>query len=195
VFIISASILAGVFVAMNNATAESAAGREVQRQTAALMQSNQEESSAKEIDWAVFLPPGKGQIQVGSYCTMCHDLKSIISIRRTDAAGWKAIVEDMVYSKGTPAPEEDIPVMADYLAEHFGPATPKLVLPVSINTAPKKLLALLPGLEEEELLKIVAARENGAVKDLGALEAIIGKAKAGGIKNLVSFSGQARKSE
>ena len=161
---------------------------------AVLLQSNQEESSAKEVDWSVFLPSGKGQIQVGSYCTMCHDLKPIVSVRRTDAAGWKAIVEDMVYSKGTPAPEEDIPVIADYLAEHFGPATPPLILPVRINTAPKELLALLPGIGEEEVRKIVAARETGAVKDIGALEAIIGKGKAGGIKNLISFSGEAKKS-
>jgi cytochrome c5 len=192
--VVTAAMLVGTFVAMNSGAAQSAASREAERQTAVLLQSNQEESSAKEVDWAVFLPPGKGQIQVGSYCTMCHDLKTIVSVRRTDAAGWKAIVEDMVYSKGTPAPEEDIPVIADYLAEHFGPATPLLVLPVNINTAPKELLALLPGIGNEEVQKIVAARENGAVKDLSALEAIIGKAKAGGIKNLITFSGGAKSS-
>jgi cytochrome c5 len=191
--VVIAVLLVGTFVAMVNGAAQSTASRETERQMAFVVQSNQEESSAKEIDWAVFLPSGKGQIQVGSYCTICHDLKTIVSVRRTDAAGWKAIVEDMVYSKGTPAPEEDIPVIAGYLAEHFGPATPNLVLPVSINTAPKELLALLPGLGDEELQKIVAARENGAVKDLSALDAIIGKVKASGIKNLISFSDHARK--
>lgn len=192
--VVTAAMLVGTFVTTINGAAQPAASREAERQMAFLLQSNQEEASAKEVDWAVFLPSGKGQIQVGSYCTMCHDLKTIVSVRRTDAAGWKAIVEDMVYSKGTPAPEEDIPVIADYLAEHFGLATPKLVLPVSINTAPKELLALLPGLGDEEVQKIVAARKNGAVKDIGALEAIIGKGKASGIKNLISFSGEARKS-
>jgi cytochrome c5 len=192
--VVTAALLMGTFVAMNSGAAQSAASREAERQTAVLLQPNQAESSSKEVDWAIFLPSGNGQIQVGSYCTMCHDLKTIVSVRRTDAAGWKAIVEDMVYSKGTPAPEEDISVIADYLAEHFGPATPPLVLPVNINTAPKELLALLPGIGNEEVEKIVAARENGAVKDLSALEAIIGKAKAGGIKNLISFSGGAKSS-
>jgi cytochrome c5 len=193
--VVTAVMFLGAFVAMVNGAAQSAASCEAERQMAFLQRANQEETSAKEVDWAVFLPSGKGQIQVGSYCTICHDLKTTVSVRRTDAAGWKAIVEDMVYSKGTPAPEEDIPVIADYLAAHFGPATPKLELPVNINTAPKELLALLPGLGDEQVQKIVAARENGAVKDLGALEAVIGKGKASGIKNLISFSNQARKSQ
>lgn len=160
----------------------------------AFLQQNKPGNSAKEVDWSAFLPPGQGQMQVGSYCTTCHDLKTVVSDRRADAEGWKQIVEDMVLSKGAPAPEEDIPVMANYLAKHFGPATPKLTLPVAINTAPKEILALLPGLTDEEVQKLLDARKNASIKDSSGLETIIGKERTQKIKDVISFEGESKKS-
>ena len=160
----------------------------------ALLQQAKQGDSPKQVDWSVFLPSGKGQMQVGSYCSTCHDLKTVVSDRRADAEGWKSIVEDMVLSKGAPAPEEDIPVMAAYLAQYFGPSTPKLAPPVGINTAPKELLALLPGLAAEDVQKILDARKNGPIKDASSLEAIVGKDKAKGIKDVISFDEESKKS-
>lgn len=150
-------------------------------------QSKSGDAPAKEPDWSVFRPSGTGQIQVGSYCTSCHDAKVIEYERRADAAGWQAIVSDMVFSKGAPAPEDDVPVMAAYLAKYFGPSTPKLELPVSINKAPKELLTLLPSLSEDDVQKLLSARRSAPVKDLSALEAVIGKEKAKGVKDYILF--------
>ena len=116
----------------------------------------------------------------------------MVSDRRTDAEGWKGIVEDMVFSKGAPAPEDDIPVMAGYLAQYFSASTPKLELPVAINGAPKEILQLLPGFTEIEVKKLLEARKSSPIRDLGALEAVIGKEKAGGVKKVISFGGSAK---
>lgn len=144
-------------------------------------------SAKKETDWSVFLPAGKGQMQVSSYCTSCHNLKLVVADRRTDEDGWNAIVEDMV-SRGAAVPEEDIPVMAGYLAQYFANSTPKLELPIAINSQPKEILRLLPDLTDTEVNKLLDARKDSPLTNFSSLEAVIGKEKANGIRDYISFS-------
>jgi hypothetical protein len=148
----------------------------------------QGEPAGQNVDWAAFLPAGEGQFQTGAYCVICHNLKNIVSDRRTDQSGWKDTVERMVYSNAAPVPEEEIEVISKYLAQYFGPDVPKLQLPVPVNSAPKEILLLLPGLKEEDVGKILTRRKTETISDLSKLEAVVGKGKADRIKTVISFS-------
>ena len=150
-------------------------------------------SSQQEVVWASFLPAGNGQLQTGVYCTMCHDLKIVVGDRRTDRDGWTRIVETMAYTHEAPIPDEDIPVISEYLAQHFNSSTPVLELPVNINTAPKEILTLLSAFTAEDVQKLLEARKRRKITDWSMLEAIVGKDKAENIKGFVSFREEAGK--
>lgn len=143
--------------------------------------------SEKNVDWAALLPEGEGRLQASVYCTACHGLQPIVADRRLDESGWKDIAEKMVYSYSAPITPEDVDTISHYLAQHFGPNVPKLELPVKVNSAPKELLQLLPGITPENADKLLEARKGEKISDLGKLEAILGKEKADKMKSLVSF--------
>jgi len=149
--------------------------------------------SEQQVNWGLFLPPGEGQLQTGVYCAGCHNLKNVVCDRRADQSGWQETVERMVFSHEAPLPEEDIEVVSKYLAQHFGPSTPKLELPVRVNNASKEVLALLPGLSEKDAQQILESREKIKIKDVLALEAVLGKDKAAKIKEFLNFSEETEK--
>ena len=143
--------------------------------------------SEKNVDWTALLPEGEGRLQTSVYCTGCHGVKPIVADRRVDESGWKDITEKMVYSYNAPIIEEDVGTISHYLAQYFGPNVPKLELPVNVNSAPKELLQLLPGITPEIAEKLLEARKREKISDLGKLEAILGKEKADKLKSLVSL--------
>ena len=143
--------------------------------------------SAQKVDWVAFLPAGQGQFQVAAYCPLCHTLQPVVSDRRDDEAGWMQTVERMVEDNHAPIEDDDIPIIGKYLAHYFSPSTPRLELPIHINTAPKEILVMLGSLSEAEVQKILDARAMGKVKDFTALESIVGNGKLAKYKSFISF--------
>jgi hypothetical protein len=156
-------------------------------------QREQPAAAGQKVDWTAFLPAGEGQFQTAAYCTLCHSVEPMVSNRRADEAGWKQTVETMAYGNNAPIPEEDIPVISKYLARYFGPSTPKLELPIHINSAPKQILLLLASLSEPDVQKILDAREKEKIKDFTALEAIVGSGKLSKYKSVLSFENDSSK--
>jgi mono/diheme cytochrome c family protein len=67
----------------------------------------------------VELPDGEGKGLILGTCKQCHNLNPIVLQRKT-AAGWEHTVHDMV-ARGAQVQVEEIPVIIDYLSNHFGP--------------------------------------------------------------------------
>ena len=143
--------------------------------------------SAQKVDWTAFLPAGEGRFQVAAYCPLCHSIQTIVSDRRDDESGWTSTVERMVEDNQAPIQDDDIPVIAKYLARYFSRSTPALELPIHINKAPKEILLMLGSLSEADVQKILDARAKEKVKDFTALEAIVGNGKLPKYKSYISF--------
>jgi cytochrome c5 len=60
-----------------------------------------------------------GEKVMNNSCAGCHDLRPIQSSAR-DKDGWNDIVQNMI-QKGADVADKDVPVLVDYLADHFGP--------------------------------------------------------------------------
>ena len=93
----------------------------------------------------------------------------------------------MVFTHGAVIEDDDMAAIAKYLAHFYGPSTPPLKLPIHINTTPKSLLSLLSGLTSEDVQKILDARMKEKLRDLSALEAVIGSQKAVRYKSVLAF--------
>ena len=66
------------------------------------------------------LPDGEGKGLLLSACTRCHDLKGLPAYRGYwDATRWRGMIETMV-KNGAPLTPQQIGVLAEYLAQHFG---------------------------------------------------------------------------
>ena len=144
------------------------------------------DAASEPVEWSALLPSGDGQLQIGVYCTVCHNLKSTVCDRRTDLNGWTELVERMAFTHEAPIPDEDIPVISTYLSQHYGPTVPKVEIPVKINTASKEILSVI--LELKEVEKLLETRAKGKIKDLAELEGIIGKVKASHIRGIISLN-------
>ena len=70
------------------------------------------------IDWAMMLPDGPGKGRVLAYCTSCHGLKIVVQARKSRDA-WFNNITWMADDFGAPVPEEEIPLLADYLSQHY----------------------------------------------------------------------------
>lgn len=66
------------------------------------------------------LAPGQGADVVEDNCQNCHGLDHITSAHH-DAAGWQAIVSDMI-SRGASLTDDQVQQVVAYLASHYGPA-------------------------------------------------------------------------
>lgn len=66
------------------------------------------------------LPPGVGQSLVLEACVQCHDLRPILSQRKS-ALEWRRTVNEMVW-RGAPLFPGEAPLVADYLGQSFGTA-------------------------------------------------------------------------
>lgn len=70
----------------------------------------------------VSLPEGDGREIVEHACAQCHSLEIVMHTRLTRPQ-WAARLDTMI-GKGAKLSDEDFDRVADYLAGHFGPATP-----------------------------------------------------------------------
>jgi competence protein ComEA len=65
------------------------------------------------------LPEGKGKGEFARICGQCHSVDIIITKTNT-ADGWAAVVDDMV-SRGADGTDDELSLVIQYLAAHFGP--------------------------------------------------------------------------
>ena len=68
------------------------------------------------------LAPGPGMEITRQHCQMCHSLDYITQQPRGGPEQWRGVVNKMMKVYGAPVPDGDVAVIADYLAEHYGPA-------------------------------------------------------------------------
>jgi len=61
-----------------------------------------------------------GEIAMNRSCLTCHDLTPIRT-QALDAEGWTEVVEMMISDQGAEVPQEDIPLLTDYLARVYDP--------------------------------------------------------------------------
>lgn len=113
----------------------------------------------QKTDWGSYLPEGKGKELLQSVCTSCHDLSRIVQ-QRKDNALWRQAVHGMLSSSDPQMVEylqEEINVMAKYLAEYLGPVSPSLealqkdpqLLKKYLSGQMKSLISLNAGTAEE----------------------------------------------
>jgi mono/diheme cytochrome c family protein len=72
-------------------------------------------------DDKLVLPEGVGKAEVTRACTQCHSADNVVNSRRTRAQ-WESKIDQMI-ARGATVSDEEIEVIAGYLAEHFGPDT------------------------------------------------------------------------
>jgi cytochrome c5 len=61
----------------------------------------------------------QGERLLNSGCGGCHDLRPVQASAR-DRDGWNEVVQNML-QKGADVADKDIPVLLNYLVEHYGP--------------------------------------------------------------------------
>jgi hypothetical protein len=142
------------------------------------------------VDWAAFLPAGEGKIQTATQCELCHTLQSVVTVQRGVDAEWLGIVQAMVYVKNAPIADDDIPIIAGYLAKYFGHSTPKLNAPIriNVNSAPKQVLLMIGTLSEEDVNKIIERRTKDKIASLQSLQAIVGPGKLDKYNSVIRFN-------
>lgn len=132
---------------------------------------------AEPIDWSVFLPDGEGKSVVLLSCSSCHDLRQVITQKKSES-GWKTSVQKMVSMYKAPLDKDDVPVLTEYLSRHFGKSNPIERLPMDINSSSAELLARLPGVSADLAKAIVETREKKgpfeSVEELSRVESIEG---------------------
>ena len=66
------------------------------------------------------LPDGAGREIVERACSQCHSLETVLR-SRLSRGQWAARIDAMI-AKGAKLSDDDIDVVAEYLAAHYGPA-------------------------------------------------------------------------
>ena len=68
-------------------------------------------------------PEGEGREIAERACSQCHD-PVVITASRLSAGQWSARVDAML-AKGAKVGDDEIDPLIEYLATHFGPASPR----------------------------------------------------------------------
>ncbi len=67
------------------------------------------------------LKEGAGRELVEANCATCHSLDYIqMNSPFLDRKGWEATLSKMVNAMGAPVPKEDVPMIVEYLNQHYG---------------------------------------------------------------------------
>jgi len=67
------------------------------------------------------LKEGAGRELVEANCATCHSLDYIqMNSPFLDKKGWEATLSKMVNAMGAPIPKEDVPMIVEYLNQHYG---------------------------------------------------------------------------
>ena len=70
---------------------------------------------------SIVLAEGAGRDRVQAMCSMCHSLDYIvINSPFQDRTAWEKTVRKMVTVMGAPLADEDVAVIVNYLADHYG---------------------------------------------------------------------------
>lgn len=69
------------------------------------------------------LPDGPGKEVVLKKCTSCHSVRNVIA-RRATADDWALVVTKMI-GRGASISDDEGDTIVNYLADHFGPTSPK----------------------------------------------------------------------
>src|SRR5882672_682518 len=101
-----------------------------------------------KTDWSVILPEGDGRAEVALACASCHDLRQVITQKKTKA-NWSDTVRKMVSAYQAPVDKDDFELIVVYLSKNFGDQNPIDHLPMNINTSPIEALVRLPGINIE----------------------------------------------
>jgi competence protein ComEA len=135
------------------------------------------ERKPEPIDWSVFLPDGEGKSVVMLSCTSCHDLRQVITQKKSES-GWKTSVQKMIAMYKAPIDKDDLPTLTEYLSRHFGKTNPIEQLPMDINSASAESLARLPAISADLAKVIVETREKkgpfDSVEDLSRVHGVEG---------------------
>ncbi len=77
--------------------------------------------TAAAADDQIRLKEGAGRELVESNCAVCHSLDYIqTNSPFLDRKGWEATLSKMVNAMGAPIPKEDVPMIVEYLSQHYG---------------------------------------------------------------------------
>jgi mono/diheme cytochrome c family protein len=69
----------------------------------------------------IVLKPGAGIDKVTAYCSACHSLDYIqMNSPFPDRKLWDAEVNKMINAFGAQIPKDEIPIIVDYLSQHYG---------------------------------------------------------------------------
>ncbi len=111
------------------------------------------------------MPAGSGKQAVEKVCKGCHEMDTVIQVRRT-MIGWQDMVQDMV-SRGAEGSDDELSAVVQYLTQFFGK--------INVNTATAKELGTFLLLTDKETQAIVDYREtNGNFKDFEQLKTVPG---------------------
>jgi outer membrane receptor protein involved in Fe transport len=119
--------------------------------------------------WAqTVLPDGPGKEVVESLCAQCHGLDQVTSLHRT-RQGWRSSVESMA-GYGATFTAEEIDIVVDYLAVHFGREAPPAA--ASIRGTVEGPRGVLAGAEVKLLqngreLQLAHSSDQGSFEFLG----------------------------
>lgn len=80
--------------------------------------------------WADQMPDDAGRAVIWQKCQLCHDLQRTLAFVRPKEQ-WQHVVESMM-RRGTPLTAEEIPVVVNYLAKHYGPDSPPIAGPAGV---------------------------------------------------------------
>ncbi|HEY3056366.1 MAG TPA: hypothetical protein VGK31_10605 [Thermoanaerobaculia bacterium] len=92
------------------------------------------------------LPPGAGRSLVLESCVQCHDLRAVVSQRKSEAA-WRRSVDEMIW-RGAALKLGEAEVITRYLATSFGTARPSPAAaqhPLPVGEGEKLEKSLPPG--------------------------------------------------
>jgi competence protein ComEA len=137
---------------------------------------------------AADIPDGPGKEVVVRQCGTCHDLV-MATRKRLDKAGWDTEVDKMVLL-GAKIPDDEVPIIIEYMAKHFNPSVPAARERVNINTASATEIERGLALPAKEATAIVAYRDkNGTFKDWQSVAKVPGvdSKKIEAKKDLLSF--------
>jgi len=128
----------------------------------------------KDEGWSELLPPGEGRQLVADSCVGCHNLKVVVSGRKTRAE-WAKSVNDMI-QRGAQLFSDEIDPITTYLTKTF---PPELARSVNVNTAMREDLEKLPNLKPEIAARILEARgKASSFKNSEELRQALGMEKA-----------------
>jgi hypothetical protein len=155
------------------------------RQAEQSQENRKQDSAAKEpsaTEWELLLPDSEGKSYVTGLCETCHSVKNIV-LQRLDEPAWRGVLGRMNAS-GANLEEDDIAVLAKYLAENFGLQQPALEIPMDLNKVSAEQIARLPQINKDEAAKIVSARAKEPFKQASDLKKILPSEK---IENILPF--------